>query len=96
MEQVILEEFQQFLNELKDENFIFGKYFDEDDYSDDYCGNDIEEAQGKLFEKIKEYLKENHPGKYLVTAGYCIFVMTPERARLSRMSEQTINNNLVG
>lgn len=45
--------------------------------------------------KIKEYLHINIPNKYMVSVGYCVFVMTPERARKSNVSEQRIKALLV-
>ena len=40
---------------------------------------------GKLKEKIRQWLHENKPGKYLVTSGWCIWVMTEEEAHKRNM-----------
>lgn len=95
MNDIIEEEFQMFLDDIKDNGFIFGRYLDEDYYEDEYCHNDINEAQYKLQEKIEEYLKVNRPNEFVVTGGWCVFVMTPDRARKSHMHEQTIERCLV-
>ena len=63
---------------------------DESDYEDEYSHNNIEEAQGLFIEKVKNYLHNNHPNKYVVSSGWCVFIMTPERARQSNISEKTI------
>ena len=95
MQDIIEEEFQDFLHDIQDKAFIFGRYLDEDDYEDEYCHNDINEAQYKLQEKIEDYLKSNRPNEFVVTGGWCVFVMTPERARESHMHEETIEICLV-
>lgn len=88
-------EYNQFLRDMKDNGFIFGRYMEEDEYEDEYSHNDIDEAMEILQEKIREYLHENRPGEFVVTTGFCVFVMTPERAGQTRMSESTIVNFLV-
>jgi len=95
MYEEIEEEYQQFLYDIQEEGFIFGRYLDESDYEDEYCHNDIDKAKDIFVNKIKEYLKLNRPSEYIVTSGWCIFVMTPNRARESRISEKTINDRLV-
>lgn len=88
-------ECNQFLKDINDSGFIFGRYMDEDEYEDDYSHNAIDKAMAILQGKIKRYLHENRPGEFVVTSGWCIFVMTPDRARQSNVSEKTINNFLV-
>lgn len=95
MDEVIKEEYEMFLKDISENAFILGKYLDESDYEDEYCHNDIDEAKEKLVEKITDYLKQNRPSEFIVSDGYCVFVMTPDRARQSRISERTIENNLV-
>lgn len=95
MDYEIKEEFNSFKNDVNDSGFIFGRYFDESDYEDEYSHNAIDEATEILVGKIREYLHENHPNKFVVTTGWCIHVMTPERARQSRVSERTIDLWLV-
>jgi hypothetical protein len=89
------EEYQQFLYDMKESGFIFGRYMDESDYEDEYSYNDIDEAKDILINKITDYLKQNRPSEFIVTGGWCVFVMTPNKARESRVSENTIENRLV-
>lgn len=91
----IEDEYNEFLRDMKDTGFIFGAYMDEDEYEDEYSHNEIDEAMGVLKEKIRAYLHEYRPGEFIVSSGWCIHVMTPDRARQSRISEQTIENYLV-
>lgn len=95
MQLEIEDEYQQFLEDIKDSGFIFGAYMDETEYEDDYSHNAIDEAMEVLQEKIKTYLHENRPGEFVVSSGWCVHVMTPDRARQSRISERTIENFLV-
>jgi hypothetical protein len=95
MEWEISEEFSIFIEDIKDSAFIFGRYMDESSYEDDYSHNDIDEAIDTLAEKIREYLHINHSNKFVVSTGWCVHVMTPDRARQSRISERTIEEYLV-
>lgn len=92
MYEIIEEEYQQFLQDMRDgKPMVFGRYINESEYEDEYSHNDIEDAQAELVKKIKSYLHEHCPGKYVVSGGWCVFVMTPERARESHISERTID-----
>lgn len=88
-------EYNQFLEDLKEGGFIFGAYMDETEYEDEYSRNAIDEAMGILQDKIRAYLHENRPNEFVVSSSWCVYVMTPERARQSRVSEKTIENFLV-
>lgn len=91
MYEIIEEEYQQFLQDMRDgKPMVFGRYINESEYEDEYSHNDIEDAQAELVKKIRSYLHENCPGKYVVSGVWCVFVMTPERARESHISERTI------
>lgn len=90
MYEIVEDEYNQFLQDMADGSMIFGRYIDELEYEDEYSHNDIDEAQDTFIEKISEYLHENYPGKYVVSGGCCVFVMTPDRARESHISERTI------
>src|SRR5699024_9042617 len=57
------------------------RYLDEDEYKDESSHNEIDECQRRLSEKIEEYLRENKPGEYIVSTGWCVFVMTVEEAK---------------
>lgn len=89
------EEFDMFLQDVKEPSFVFGSYLDETDYEDEYCHNDIHETMHTLEEKIKDYLHINYPNKFIVSSGWCVHVMTPDRARQSRITERTIERCLV-
>ena len=90
MYEIVEDEYNQFLQDIADGSMIFGRYIDESEYEDEYSHNDIDEAQDKFIEKVREYLHENYPGKYVVAGSWCVFVMTPDRARESHISERTI------
>lgn len=95
MNEIINDEFEIFLHDISESGFIFGRYLDEDDYEDEYCHNDIDRAKGIFIDKVTEYLKQNRPSEFIVTDGWCVFVMTPDRARESRISEHRIHIHLV-
>lgn len=61
------------------------QYMDEDEYEDEYSHNEIEKYQEKLIDKIKEYLRENKPNQYIVTSGWCVFVITIDEAKKRNM-----------
>jgi len=77
----LMYEFDQFKKDFESGNFAFGKYFDEDDYSDDYSGNEIDEWTDKFIDIVTQYLRQHAPDKYLITSGWCVFVMTIEEAQ---------------
>ena len=95
MQLEIEEEFEKFLEDIKNNGFIFGAYMDETGYEDEYSHNEIDKAMGALQEKIREYLHKNRPGEFVVSSSWCVHVMTPERARQSKVSERTIEKFLV-
>ena len=95
MQLEIEEEYEQFLEDIKDRGYIFGAYMDESDYEDEYSHNAIDEAMGILQNKIREYLHKNRPNEFVVSSGWCVHVMTPDRARKSNVSERTIQLHLV-
>ena len=79
-------EFSEFKRDLDEGGLTFGKYFDEDEYEDEYSHNQIDEFTEKFIERVKEYLHEKAPNKYVVTSGWCVFVMTVEEAKKRNMS----------
>lgn len=95
MEQIVLDEYEYFLEEIQKENYRYGKYMVDSDYEDEYSHDDIDTMQETFIEKVKEYLHTYYPNKFIVTSGWCVFVMTPDRARESNISESTINSYLV-
>lgn len=90
MYEIVENEYNRFLQDIADGSMIFGKYIDESEYEDEYSHNDIDEAQDTFIEKVEEYLHENYPGKYVVSGGWCVVVMTPDRARESHVPERNI------
>jgi len=86
------EEFQQFLIDMKEaENaMVFAQYMDESDYEDDYGNNEIYEYQEKFKEKVRDWLRENKPGRYIVAGGYNVSLMTLDEARKRLISEDRI------
>lgn len=82
-------EFEQFKYDIN-EGLVFGRYFDEFDYEDEYSHNEIHEAQAILIQRIKEYLHNNMPNKYVVNSTYCIFVMTVEEAKRKKIHNYSL------
>lgn len=82
-------EFAQFKYDIN-ESLVFARYFDEWDYEDEYSHNEINEAQAILIQQIKEYLHNHIPNKYIVTSGYCIFVMTIEEAKRRKLRNYSL------
>ena len=78
-------EFAEFKRDIDEGCLTFGRYFDEDDYEDEYSHNEIDEFQVKFIDKVKEYLHEKAPGEYVVTGGWCVFVMRIEEAKKRKM-----------
>lgn len=77
-------EYNLFLEDMKNGK-TFCKYMDEDEYEDEYSHNKIEEYQEKLIDKIEKFLKENKPNQYIVSSGWCVFVMTIDEAKKRNM-----------
>jgi len=97
MNKEIEDEYKRFLKEIENskEPFSVGRYFDELDYEDSYSGDEIYSAQELLKERIQEYLHIHHAGKYIVSNGYCVIVMTPEEAKKRRIMDYMINDFIV-
>lgn len=72
-------EYSIFLEDME-RNEPFSRYIDETDYEDEYSHNEIDECQDKFIEKVREWLHKNKPNKYIVSGGWCVFVMTIEEA----------------
>lgn len=95
MQLEVEEEYNLFLNRIASQDFIFGIFMDEEDYEDEYSKNDICKSRIELQEKIKEYLRENRPGEFLVFSDFCVHVMTLGWARKWNMPETRIKRRLV-
>ena len=78
-------ELAEFKKDINEGCLLFGRYFDEDDYEDEYSHNEISEFQAKFIDKVEEYLHEKAPGRYVVTSGWCVFVMSVEEAKKRKM-----------
>lgn len=91
MHEIAEEEYLLFLQDMKDGAMILGRYVDESEYEDEYSHNEIRKAQGLFIEMVRTYLHENYPGKFVVKAdGYCVFIVTPQKAKEHILSEETI------
>lgn len=77
-------EFNLFKKDV-DNGIAFCEYFDEDEYEYDYSHNEIHEFQAKFIDMAKEYLHEKAPNKYVITSGWCVFVMTVDEAKKRKM-----------
>lgn len=78
------EEYSRFLEDMK-RGETFCRYIDETEYEDDYSHNEIDDCQMKFIEKVRTYLHEHFPNKYIVSSGWCVFVLTIEEARKRNM-----------
>ena len=79
MLETVNEEFEVFLEDMEREE-TFCRYLDESEYEYDYSHSDIEYMQEKFIKKATEWLHVNRPEQYLISSGWCVFVMTVEEA----------------
>lgn len=93
MEDIINEEHEIFLEDM-DRGITFNRFLMVDDYEDNYSHNEIAEAMNTLASRIRQWLHENKPGKYIVSVSpdYCIFVMTVKEAQMRNVSTYTLLN----
>lgn len=84
MQEELNYEYELFLEDMK-QGKTFCRYLSEDEYEDEYSHNEIGECQKEFIEKASEHLRQYSPGKYIVTSGWCVFVMTVEEARKRNM-----------
>jgi hypothetical protein len=93
MEDIINEEYEIFLEDM-DRGITFNRFLMVDDYEDNYSHNEIAEAMNTLASRIRQWLHENKPGKYIVSVSpdYCIFVMTVKEAQMRNVSTYTLLN----
>lgn len=91
MEEIINEEYEVFLEDMN-RGIIFDRFLMVDDYEDEYSHNEIAEAMNTLSSRIRQWLHENKPGKYIVSVSpdYCIFVMTVKEAQMRNVSTYTL------
>jgi hypothetical protein len=91
MEEIINEEYEIFLEDM-DRGITFNRFLMVDDYEDEYSHNEIAEAMNTLASRIRQWLHENKPGKYIVSVSpdYCIFVMTVKEAQMRNVSTCTL------
>jgi hypothetical protein len=93
MEEIINEEYEIFLEDM-DKGITFDRFLITDNYEDEYSHNEIAEAMNALASRIRQWLHENKPGKYIVSVSldYCIFVMTVKEAQMRNVSTCTLLN----
>lgn len=93
MEEIINEEYEIFLEDM-DRGITFDRFLVVDNYEDEYSHNEIDEAMNTLAFRIRQWLHENKPGKYIVSVSpdYCIFVMTVKEAQMRNVSTYTLLN----
>lgn len=91
MEEIINEEYEIFLEDM-DKGITFNRFLMVDNYEDEYSHNEIAEAMNALAFRMKKWLHENKPGKYIVSVSpdYCIFVMTVKEAQMRNVSTYTL------
>lgn len=69
-------EFERFLSDINKDDFCMAKYLDTWDYEDEYSHNEIHDAQYELFYKIKNWLKDNRPNRYIIFCNESVMVRT--------------------
>lgn len=91
MEEIIHEEYEIFLEDM-DRGITFDRFLITDNYEDEYSHNEIAEAMNTLTSRMRKWLHENKPGKYIVSVSpdYCIFVMTVKEAQMRNVSTYTL------
>lgn len=85
MQEALEDEYNQFQEDME-RGETCCRYLDEMEYEDEYSHNQIDECQRKFIEMVKEYLHEHFPGRYVVSGGYCVFVMTIEEIKKKNLS----------
>lgn len=85
-------EFQNFLLDITNGVFTKNKYLDTWDYEDDYFHKTLNEAQGMLYIKIFNWLKENKPNKYVLFSneGICVVSIWYARTYLSHYEKNIV------
>lgn len=91
MEEIINEEYGIFIEDM-DRGITFDRFLITDNYEDEYSHNEIAEAMNILASRMRQWLHENKPGKYIVSVSpdYCIFVMTVKEAQMRNVSTCTL------
>ena len=91
MEEIINKEYEVFLEDMN-RGITFNRFLMVDDYEDEYSHNEIAEAMNALTPRMRKWLHENKPGKYIVSVSpdYCIFVMTVKEAQMRNVSTYTL------
>lgn len=91
MEDIINEEYGIFIEDM-DKGITFDRFLITDNYEDEYSHNEIAEAMNTLASRMRQWLHENKPGKYIVSVSpdYCIFVMTVKEAQMRNVSTYTL------
>ena len=92
MYEILDYEYELFLKDMESGE-TFCQYVDESAYEDDYSHNTIEKAQDNFIKKATKWLRENKPNQYVITDGWCVFVMTIEEAEKRNLLD--INDDIV-
>lgn len=77
----IEEEYNQFLEDIKDPDFVLGRYMDKHKYERIFPYNSIYEATELLQNKIRKYLQKNRPNEFVIISDWCINVLRCDRAK---------------
>lgn len=82
----IQEEFDIFVSTFS-HSTVFCSFFETEEYEEEYSHKEIRKAQNIFIEKVKKFLHENYPGKYIVIYGAkgCVFIMTIEEAKKEKI-----------
>ena len=93
----INEEFETFLEDMDIwDDTMSGHYFRWCDYKDVCSNADMFAAKTQLFGKIKNWLHENRPGKYVLTIeDDGVYVLPVNQAERWELTEEEIQEKLI-
>lgn len=86
MHEELNEEYNTFLEDIERGEPPIGRYVDVSWYEDEYSRLEISECQKAFMNKVKAWLHQHRPNQYVVSVGYCVFVMTIATAREKNIS----------
>lgn len=93
-EEIVQEEYERLIREIEEgEPDTVHRAMEEEDYEDEFSHNAIDEMHSAVFDMVKEYLHQKHPGEYIAGIDWGVFVLSAEEARrrgLTRIDVRTV------
>jgi len=90
-EYIIEEQMETLINKLKNNqmsNEESNNFVNDYELEDEFSHDTIREIQYNFTEQAKEYLKENHPSKYVIFQDWCVHICTVEFAKKNLKSSR--------